>query len=214
MFARALVVLTGIAALALNAGAQVPGAPVLQNAFSNPGLAVAADFGGGGGQSFYGAAAALGMGRLQISGAAGAQRGNGTTRGAYGARLAASLWSSAGHALGVGAFAGIGGAPRAELAGVVANPATVIVPVGISLGYQRPIGASRGVSVYASPLYRWVRTDNGVVSSAGSMRLSLGLDFALTQSIGATLGSELGRGNGASGASTMGFALTFVPGRR
>jgi len=47
-----------IAIGAAGVGAQVPGAPVLQNAFANPGIAVAANFGGGSGQSFYGAAAA------------------------------------------------------------------------------------------------------------------------------------------------------------
>src|SRR5437763_3625286 len=84
MFGRVLV---GLTALAASAAAQVPGAPVLQNAFANTGLAVAANFGGGGGQTFYGAAAALGLGggRLQLSGAAGASHAKTSTRGAYGA---------------------------------------------------------------------------------------------------------------------------------
>src|SRR3954465_4657805 len=103
MFGRALIALTIVAAAA-PAAAQVPGAPVLQNAFASPGLAVAADFGAGGGQSFYGAAAAVGLGsRLQVSGAAGAQHGNNATRGAYGARVAASVWRTASGSLGVGA---------------------------------------------------------------------------------------------------------------
>ena len=96
MFGRVLLGLVGLAGLAASAAAQVPGAPVLQNAFANPGLAIAANFGGGAGQSFYGAAGALGLGggKLQVSGAAGAAHANGATRGAYGARLSASIWSS------------------------------------------------------------------------------------------------------------------------
>src|SRR5688572_7972472 len=75
-----------LAGFAAPVQSQVPGVPVLQNAFSNPGLAIAANFGGGRGQSFYGAASAWGLagGRLQLSGAAGAQRANEGTRGAYG----------------------------------------------------------------------------------------------------------------------------------
>jgi hypothetical protein len=56
-------------ACAAAAGAQVPGAPVLQNAFANPGWAVAANLAGGSGQSFYGLATAMGLmtGQLQLS---------------------------------------------------------------------------------------------------------------------------------------------------
>jgi len=94
--------------------AQVPGTPVLQNAFANPGLAIAVNYGGGSGQSYYGAAAAYGMGsgKIQLSAGAGAERANGATRGAYGARAAMNVWNSSGGALGAGAFVGFGGAPR------------------------------------------------------------------------------------------------------
>src|SRR5437867_9392165 len=149
------------------AGGQVPGSPVLQNAFNNQGLAVAANVAGGSGQSFLGAAAAWGpgSGRLQLSGAAGASRANNATRGAYGGRLAASVWTSSGGALGIGAFAGLGGAPRTRSAGVVTNPALMILPVGVTVGYRRSMGASRGLSAYASPFYRWVRADSAAVTS-------------------------------------------------
>jgi len=213
MFGRVLIGLTAIAA---SAAAQVPGAPVLQNAFANPGLAVAADFGGGPGQSFYGAAAALGLGtgKLQLSGAAGAAHGNGATRGAYGARLSASVWSSSAGALAVAAFGGVGGAPRTRSANIVTNPAVLSIPAGVSLGYRHPLGSTRGLSAYVSPFYRWRRTDSGTVVSKGSMRVSLGLDFAFSQSFGATFGAELGQNNGTSGTGTVGAAISFVPGRR
>jgi hypothetical protein len=215
MFGRVLMSLTAIAA---SAAAQVPAAPVLQNAFANPGLAVAANFGSGAGQSFYGAAAAwgLGSGKLQVSGAAGAARSNGVTRGAYGGRLAASLWSSSGGTLGVAAFGGLGGAPRTQTSGVMTNPAVMTVPAGLSFGYRRPLGSSRGMSAYASPFYRWMRTDSGTVASTGSARVSLGLDFAFSPSFGATFGAELGqnKGGSAGSAGTLGAAISFVPGRR
>ena len=219
MFGRVLlglVGLVGLAGLAASAAAQVPGAPVLQNAFANPGLAIAANFGGGAGQSFYGAAGALGLGggKLQVSGAAGAAHANGATRGAYGARLSASIWSSSSGGLAVAAFGGVGGAPSTRTANVVTNPAVMSIPAGISLGYRHALGTTRGVSAYVSPLYRWMRTDSGTVVSKNGMRVSLGLDFAFSQSFGATFGAELGQNNGGSGAGTVGAAISFVPGRR
>lgn len=197
--------------------AQFPGAPVLQNAFAMPGLAVAANFGGGGGQSFYGLAGALGMGagRMQLSAVAGAQRGNGATRGAYGGRVAASLWSSSGGALGVGAFAGFGGAPRTRTGTTVTNAAVLAVPVGLSLSYRRALGSSRGLSGYVSPMYRWTRANAGTTSTSnGAMRFAAALDFGFSPAFGATIGGEFGQNSNTSGPSTIGAALTIVPGRR
>lgn len=196
--------------------AQVPGVAVLQNAFVNPGLAFAANVGAGSGQSFFGAAAAwgLGGGRLQLSAAAGAQRANEATRGAYGARAAATAWTSAGGALGLGAFVGVGGAPRTrDDNNVTTNPAVLSIPAGISVGYRRSIGATRGFSIFASPMYRWTRAEaNQVETSGGSIGGAVGLDFAVTRSIGVTAGADFGRASGST-SSTFGFALTFVPGR-
>jgi len=213
MFARSLTILSLTAGVA---SGQVPGAPVLQNAFHNPGLAVAVNFGSGTGQSFFGGAAAYGVGgRFQVSGAAGVQRANSSTRGAYGGRVAASLWSSSGGALGVGGFAGVGGATSTRINGVVSNAAVTNVPVGLSVGYRRPMGATRGISAYASPLYRWTRTDSaGTVVSNGVVRGAVGLDFAASPSLGVTVGGEFGGKNGSSGTSLFGVAISFVPGRR
>lgn len=204
-------------ALAGSAAGQAPGIPVLQNAFANPGLAVAANFGTGGGQSFFGAAAGwgLGSGRLMLSGAAGAQRGNDATRGAYGARASLNVWTSKGGALGVAGFAGAGGAPRTrDAAGVTTNAAALNVPVGLSVGYRRSIGDTRGISVYASPLYRWTRAEaNDVSTTSGSVAGAVGVDLAVTQSIGITVGGEFGKASGSTTSSTFGFALSFVPRR-
>lgn len=213
-----LALLASMIAVASVAHAQVPASPVLQNAFSNPGFAVAANVAGGGGQSFYGLAAAWGPGggRFQLSAAAGALRGNGSTRGAYGGRVAASVWSSKGGSLGAGAFAGVGGAPGTQSTSTQPNPAILNVPVGVTVGYRRALGSTRGVSAYVSPLYRWTRIDDGIVTTSGTLRAAFGVDFSISQSIGATVGGELGRSSASrrSGAGTLGAAVTFVPGRR
>ena len=197
------------------AHAQAPGLPVLQNAFGNPGLAFAANFGTGGGQSFFGAAAGwgLGGGRFMVSGAAGGQRANEATRGAYGARAAVTAWTSGGGSLGIGAFAGIGGAPRTRNDSVTTNPAILTIPVGLSVGWRRGIGERRGISVYGSPVYRWTRAEqNDVSASSGNFGGAVGVDFAISQSIGVTAGGEFGKSDGST-SSTLGFAVTFVPGR-
>lgn len=198
-----------------SAHAQAPGLPVLQNAFGNPGLAFAANFGTGGGQSFFGAAAGwgLGGGRFMLSAAAGGQRANEAMRGGYGARAAVTAWTSGGGALAVGGFAGIGGAPRTRNDSVTTNPAIISIPVGVSIGYRRSIGERRGFSVYGSPLYRWTRTEqNAVSASSGNIGGAMGVDFAVSPSIGVTAGGEFGK-SGGSASSTIGFAVTFVPGR-
>jgi hypothetical protein len=205
------------AVTAATASAQAPGLPALQNAFANPGLAAAANLGGGGGQSFFGLAAGYGLaqGRLQLSGAAGAQRANSSTRGAYGGRLAATVWTSSGGALGIAGFAGLGGAPRTRSNDVTTNPAVITVPAGLSVGYRRALGASRGVSAYVAPLYRWTRTEaNDTTSSSGNIGGAVGVDFAVTQSFGVTLGGEFGKSSDSgTGSATFGLAVTFVPRR-
>lgn len=210
--------LGAVVLMAAPSSGQVPGSPVLQNAFANPGLAIAANFAGGGGQSFFGAATGygLGSGRLQASGAAGVQRANGSSRGAYGGRVSANVWTSSGGSLGAGAFAGLGGAPRTRDAAGVTNAAVMIVPVGITVGYRRAMGAKRGISAYASPLYRWTRAQTDAIkTSSGGLGGAVGVDFAVSQSFGATVGAEFGKSGGGSGrtSSTIGAAISFVPGR-
>lgn len=196
------------------AGAQIPGAPVLQNAFANQGLAFAANFGSGGDQSLFAVAAGwgLGSGRILVSGAAGAQRINETTRGAYGARASATVWTSGGGSLGVGAFAGIGGAPRTRAEGVTTNAALMTIPAGVTAAWRRPMGTSRGFSAYVSPLYRWSRvtTDDAGSASEGNVRFAGGVDFSFNPSLGVTLGGELGSGD--TGATLLGLAISWVPG--
>ena len=206
---------------AATVAAQVPGVPVLQNAFLNSGLAFAANVGGGGGsgggsgQGFFGAAAGWGLsgGKFQLSAAAGAQRSRGASRGAYGGKVAANVWNSRGGSLGAGAFVGVGGAPRTRTDDVVTNPAVMSMPVGVSIGYKRPLGASRGFSVFAAPMFMYTRADSGAVVATSAFAFSGGVDFAFTQSLGVTLGGEFGGGRSAR-RSSFGGAISFVPGRR
>ena len=215
----------GIAVIccSLEATAQMPGLPVLQNAFTNRGLAFAGNFGSGGGQSAVGAAAAWGLGRgegadgrLVLSAGAAAQRANEATRGVYGARAAARLWSSRGGALGAGAFVGFGGAPRTTAGTQVTNPAVVNIPAGVSVAYRRAVGEKRGLSVYVSPFYSWSRAEVDTVVTSGTVRFSAGFDFAFTRALGVTVGGEFGgKSKDAEGKSgIIGAAFSFVPGAR
>lgn len=208
--------LGALVVFAWSAGAQVPGVPVLQNAFTGRGLALAGNFGSSAGQSFFGGAAAWGLGtRFMVSGAAGAQRSRNATRGAYGARATMGVWWSSGGSLGAAAFAGVGGAARSRAASVVTNPAVMSLPAGVSVGYRRGMGARGSISGYVSPFYNWSRVDSGTVVSAGAFRTSVGVDVGFTPSLGASLGAEFGAGRGSGSRSgVLGAAITYVPGRR
>jgi hypothetical protein len=187
------------------AGAQMPGLPVLQNAFVGPGLAAAANAGGGPGGTAYAAAIAWAprSARLQVSLGVGSFVSDGDAGGAFGARVAMPIFSMMGDALGIGAFAGIGGAqgPRVLNARVGLGQ----VPFGASVGYRRALGATRGFSVYAAPFAAYYRNDFGDESqSAWLFRVSLGGDFALTRAIGITAGLEAGGGGGGGGGGDDG----------
>jgi hypothetical protein len=201
------------------AGAQLPGLPVLQNAFVGPGFAAAINGGGGSGASAY--AAALGWAprsaRFQVSIGAGAHLSEGETGGAFGARVAMPVFSFMNGNLAVAAFAGIGGAqgPRVQGGRVGLGQA----PVGAAVGYRRALGATRGVSIYAAPFFGYFRNDFGDnTESAGLFRFSIGGDFALTRALGLTAGLEAGQKQsgaepGASGI-IWGGGVSYAFGRR
>jgi hypothetical protein len=208
--------LAGALVAVSGAAAQIPGAPVLQNAFASPGLAVAANFGAGGGQSLFALAAGWGpgTGRILLSGAAGAQRINDATRGAYGGRASMTAWTSAGGSLGAAVFAGVGGAPRTRNETGMTNTAVFTIPAGITVGYRRNIGTNRGISAYVSPMYRWARvtSDDDETVSEGNFRVAVGLDFSFNPALGVTLGADMGSGD--TGASAFGAAVSWIPGGR
>ena len=140
-------------ALSFPAGAQMPGAPVLQNAWAAPGIVVAADIAGGSGSSVY--AGALGWapasGRFQFSGGAGYQSSSGQKgRAVYGARVAMPVMQMMSGRLGIAAFAGIGGGAGTSKTAADSLMSRMVIPAGLAIGYRQVNngnGKSDGVRV-------------------------------------------------------------------
>ena len=202
-----------------DARGQLPGLPVLQNAFVGPGFAAAVNVGGGGDGTAYAAALgwAPGSARFQISIGAGALVADGTTGGAFGARVAMRVFSLMDGNLGIAGFGGVGGAqgPRVQGARVGFGQA----PVGAAVGYRRALGATRGFSIYAAPFFAYFRNDFGDSSASASLfRISVGGDFAVTRAIGVTAGLEAGgkrSGNGPGPDGVIwGAGVSYAFGRR
>jgi hypothetical protein len=184
-------VLTVVHSLAIlfaqRVAAQLPGVPVLQNAFANPGLTVAVNYGHSDDSKAYAGAIAWAPAstRFQITGGFGAvdpQPGDRTA--AWGARAAVPITQSMMEGkLGIGAFAGVGGA----------SP-LLHVPAGASISFRTRMGERRGISFYAAPFYSWSRTsDDGESDSKSLLRVSVGVDIAVVPSLGITVGYELGQ---------------------
>jgi len=187
-------------ALAAPGRAQMLGAPVLQNAFTNSGFTVGVDFGTGDRSHSYGGAVAwspmnehfqldAGVGFLDRKGASGTAT--------YGARLMVPVLNRS-SAFGVAPFVGMGGA---NFDGI--NDWQI--PLGISAGYRRALGTSgRGISAFVSPFYTWSRIrENRVTDTHGLFRVSFGVDAAVLPWVGVTVGYETGAtaGEGEPGAT-------------
>lgn len=188
------------------ARAQMLGAPVLQNAFTNRGVTVGADFGSGSDLSSYGAAVTWApmSAKYALSGGIAyldPKFGSGTAT--YGARLVVPVLHRFPQ-FGVAPFVGMGGATR--------NGVTDWqIPLGVALGYRRAVGVNgRAISAYVSPFYSWARVrENGQTSTHGLFRVSLGLDAAVLPQVGVTVGYETGAkaGVGEAGATGGIFGL-------
>jgi hypothetical protein len=179
-----------ISALALPARAQMLGAPVLQNAFTNRGFTVGVDFGTSDELTSYGAAAAWSpmSAKYQFSAGVGyldPKNGSGTAT--YGARLMVPVLGQS-SAFGVAPFVGMGGA---NFDGV--NDWQI--PLGITGAYRRALGTSgRGISAYVSPFYSWARIRrNQQTETHGLFRVSIGVDAVVLPRVGVTAGYELGQ---------------------
>jgi hypothetical protein len=147
-------------------GAQIPGAPVLQNGFITPGLIVAADAAVGWNHGLAAAAASYAPNSrsVALSAAAGAGFPDGPAF-AYG-------------------FVGIGG---------LFGPTTVTdIPIGAGIGYRHALGESGGISVYATPFYLIQRSGG----NEGSFRTGLGTDVTVTPRMGVTFGADAGTRGG------------------
>ena len=186
--------LTLVALLASPGTAQLPGLPVLQNAFSNPGITAALNYGSGDGDRTIAAAAAWApaTGRFQFSAGVGSWTPDeGERATALGARLAMALFSFGGGRFGLAPFVGVGGAS------VDGNRLTQL-PIGAAGGWRGALGATRAISVHAATFYSWTRVDveEGKAVSDGLVRASGGVDVTLFRSLGLTIGVEGGQNAG------------------
>lgn len=189
--ARVVALLCAASLGASSALAQMPGVPVLQNAFANPGLTIAVNYGRADDMQAYAGAVAWSPTntRFQVTGGFGSLNPEvGARTPAWGARAAVPITQTlAAGKLGIGAFAGVGGASRDE-------GSLLHVPAGASLSWRMRLGDRRGVSIYAAPFYSWMRaTVDDESDSAGLVRASFGVDIAVVPSLGVTVGYELGQ---------------------
>jgi hypothetical protein len=200
--------------------AQMPGVPVLQNGFSNPGITAAVNYATAEGVRAYGLAGAWApaSGRFQVIGGVGGYDADaGKTWPAYGGRVAVPLTMFTGDgSFGVAPFIGLGAASRDDMS-------LMQLPVGVAAGYRRALGATRAISVYGSSFYGWSRLTSDVVDgdvvtsetvSNGLIRFSGGLDVAVTRALGLTVGYELGatadEGEPGPTGSVFGIGLSYA----
>jgi hypothetical protein len=196
----------------VSAKAQMPGTPVLQNAFANPGITAGVDAAGLGGAQSYAAAVAWAprSARFQLSGGIGMQRRTSfPTRTIYGARVNVPVIGAA-SSLGVSVFAGYGGLTGGIIDSTVAKS---VIPVGATVSYRLAFGTGHGVSVYGSPVFESI-TRGGGASNVSVFRGDVGVDVGITSAIGATLGVEFGGnqpiGSGKPSGTAFGAALSYA----
>jgi hypothetical protein len=187
------------------AHAQLPGAPVLQNAFANPGITVAANYADGDATTLVAGAVAYspGAGRVQLSAGIGQLKVDDAdfSATAWGARVAVPLLSFAGGRAGVAPFAGIGGASKDDVK-------LLQVPAGVGAGWRMGLGATRALSFYATATYLWARTtvDEQKVSN-GRVRFAAAADVTVVRNLGLTVGYEAGAEAGDDEAGPAGPIL-------
>jgi hypothetical protein len=206
--ARKLISAGAMAALCASpALGQMFALPVLQNAFSAPGASAAANYGTSSkeGNTIGGAASwAPASNAFQLSGGIGRHSPEtGKAALTYAARISRTFKELASGSIGLGGFVG---------AGVFNSPETRAsnVPFGVSVGYRRPLGSSRGFSAFASPYYSIGRVTPKDLASVNTnaFRVSGGVDVALARSIGLTVGVDAGK------STIFGVGMTYALGRR
>ena len=200
------------------AGGQMPGAPVLQNAWATPGVVGAIDFASGADGTVFAAAASWSpaSGRMALSGGFGSRRITSIgSRSVYGLRLAIPFGGGPSSNVGFAVFAGAGGSGGGRRAVGDSIESKSEVPLGAAIGWRRALGATHGLSIYASPSYLLL---SGGTKSGGLVRGAVGADVGLTTSLGLTAGVEFGqtRGRAIGGPSgtLFGVGLAYAFGRR
>jgi hypothetical protein len=192
--------------------AQLPGVPVLQNAFANPGFTIAVNYGRSDSvQAYAGAVSwAPASARFQLTAGFGSIDPKGADRSqGWGARASVPITQTMmGGKLGIGAFAGVGGASQDE-------ESLLHVPAGASVSFRTRLGERRGISFYAAPFYSWTRVsiEDESINKA-LFRASFGVDVAVVPSLGLTVGYELGQtaDEGEPGATggTFGVGISYA----
>jgi len=176
--------------------AQMPATPVLQNAWANAGITIAADYGKARDASAFAGALAWAptQSRFQLSAGAGVVKADsGGSQGAYGGRLSIPLVSFASGNLGTAIFGGVGVTSKG---GVTRSS----FPVGLALGFRHALGTTRGISAYVAPFYviSRIKGDTLIKPTGRAIRASVGLDLTVAPQIGVTVGYEMG-GNAKEG---------------
>jgi hypothetical protein len=208
----------GLAVLVLSASvrAQMPGAPILQDAWATAGFVGAVNIGGGSGSVYAGAVSwTPGTGRFELSGGLGFQSRTGlSSRTVYGVR-AAIPFGGASSTFGFAAFAGIGGGSGRRSTSADSAVNTAEIPVGAAIGWRHALGANHGLSVFASPAFVFF---TGGAKSGGLFRTGVGADFGITPSLGVTAGLDLGgsraRAVGGPNGVLYGVGVSYAFGRR
>jgi hypothetical protein len=185
-----------------SATAQLPGVPVLQNAFANPGITIAVNYGHSDDSKAYAGAVAWAPTntRFQVTGGFGSVDAAGADRSsAWGARASVPITQTMmSGKLGIGVFAGVGGASQDDVS-------LLHVPAGASISFRMRLGERRGISFYAAPFYSWTRASlDDQSESNGLLRASFGVDVAVVPALGITLGYELGQTADADEPGTTG----------
>lgn len=171
--------------------AQMPGVPVLQNAFANPGITIGVNYGHADESKAYAGAIAWApaSARFQVTGGFGSMEPDeGDRLSVWGARASVPITQTlmAGK-LGLGVFAGVGGGSRDEVS-------LLHVPAGASLSWRTRLGERRGISFYAAPFYSWTRVSfDDESANKGLLRASIGVDVAVVPALGITVGYEAGQ---------------------
>ena len=197
---------------AADVAAQMPGVPVLQNAFANAGLTIAVNYGHSDDVEAYAGAVswAPASARFQVTGGFGAMDPKGGDRtNAWGGRASVPITQTMmGGKLGIGAFAGVGGASQDTVS-------LLHVPAGASISFRTPLGERRGISFYAAPFYSWTRaTIDDESENKWLVRASFGVDVAVIPSLGITVGYELGQtaemGEPGATGGTFGVGISYA----
>lgn len=206
------VIIVVSASLSAPALAQMPGQPVLQNAFTNPGWAFGVNYGDSDEALGFGGAVGWGVASGKLGGSVGAGIWDpefGDNVFAWGGRAMWSPLRFLQEKVGVGAFAGIGGA-RQDTIDIVQAPA------GVAVGYRTAIGDTRAVSVYAAPFLSLSRLNfgGGAAETTTLFRASVGIDAAVLPKVGVTLGYEFGatakEGEFGPGGGIFGIGVSYV----